>query len=111
MQNVAYRLEPSASRDRSLRIFMKRLVAFRGKFAWFPPLLALVVLLGGAATAQLSCNEAGNIVQWDAGPDAPMYDRLVEPEVHPSVQVTMNANDIGGSGTNTHETILNVTNV
>jgi hypothetical protein len=36
---------------------------------------------------------------------------VVEPTVHPPVQVTMNGNDIGGSGTNTKETFLNVTNV
>jgi hypothetical protein len=34
-----------------------------------------------------------------------------EPPVHPIIHVTMNANDPGGSGANTEETYLNVTNV
>jgi hypothetical protein len=36
---------------------------------------------------------------------------VVEPTVHPTVQVSMNGNDLGGSGTNIKETFLNVTNV
>jgi hypothetical protein len=36
---------------------------------------------------------------------------VIEPDAHPTTEVTMNGNDLGGTGSNTQETFLNVTNV
>jgi hypothetical protein len=43
-------------------------------------------------------------VELDVGP-------IDEPDAHPVVQVTMNANDPSGTGANTQETFLNISNV
>ena len=57
----------------------------------------------------LACARDPPTVPADGGDDAPTYSSIVEPDVHPTIQVTMNAN--GGSATNTRETFLNVGNV
>ncbi len=67
--------------------------------------LAPVVLLA----CSLGAKEDPAPPALDGGP--PDVGVVVEPKTHPTVQVTMNGNDLGGSGSNTQETFLNVTNV
>jgi hypothetical protein len=76
--------------------------------------LAVLALTPIAACAGkiLSLDDGGPPVEPDAGSPAMKDARDVhEPDVHSGVQVTMNANDKAGSGSNTQETVLNVTNV
>jgi hypothetical protein len=66
-----------------------------------------------SAFAPLGCssnNNGGSPPPVDAGPP-PDVGSVVEPTKHPTIQVTMNAYTHGGSGANTSETYLNVTNV
>jgi hypothetical protein len=63
----------------------------------------------------LACQ--GSTITVDAGPPVPEAGALpdvgpvVEPTTHPVIEVTMNANDPAGSGSNAAETYLNVKNV
>jgi hypothetical protein len=68
-----------------------------------PTKIRLASLLG--AVALFACtSDTGKLVTVVEPP-------VVEPSVHPTVQVTMNANDLGGSSSNTKETFLNVDNI
>jgi hypothetical protein len=82
---------------------------------------ASAVVAGGIAALSLAlflslpsgCSQIGTMVLVDAGPPDQLVPEgvVVEPAVHPVVQITMNAIDPGGTGANTKETYLNVTNV
>jgi hypothetical protein len=65
-----------------------------------------------SALPALACSSEPNdhAITPDASPPDVMVD-VQEPDVHPPVQVTMNGYTQGGSGANTQETYLNISNV
>ena len=75
------------------------------RVAWAASVLAPVTFLA------CSSGDKGTLPPTPPDASAPDVHAIVEPKVHPTVEVTMNANDLGGSGTNTAETFLNVDNV
>jgi hypothetical protein len=72
--------------------------------------MAWVTALPAAGLLACSSEPNDHAVTPDASPPDVMVD-VQEPDVHPSVQVTMNGYTQGGSGANTQETYLNVSNV
>jgi hypothetical protein len=79
-------------------------------------LLAVASLVG---FAPIACGSTQDTAMMEGGspPDAPEAGPppdagdVHEPDVHPTIQVTMNGYDVSGSGTNTKETFLNAANV
>jgi hypothetical protein len=71
---------------------------------------ALLLSLPAACSSSTTSPEAGTPPVPEAG-KLPDVGDVQEPDVHPVVEVTMNANDPGGSGANPEETFLNVANV
>jgi hypothetical protein len=77
------------------------------RLAWVASALALAPL----GLLACSSGDHGNSPPSPIDTSAPEVGTVVEPKTHPVVQVTMNANDLGGSSSNTKETFLNVDNV
>jgi hypothetical protein len=74
--------------------------------------LAVLASIPAAACSTSSGGDGGPPPKPDCGAcPAPDAGDVQEPATHPDVQVTMNAYDKAGSGSNTKETFLNVTNV
>jgi hypothetical protein len=72
--------------------------------------MAWVTALPAAGLLSCSSETNGHAITPDASPPDVMVD-VQEPDVHPPVQVTVNGYTQGGSGANTKETYLNVSNV
>jgi hypothetical protein len=79
------------------------------RFGWALPAL----LLGATAVSPVACHGTPGTGGPPPAPEGspPDASDVGEPDAHPVVEVTMNANDLGGSGANTEETFLNIENV
>jgi hypothetical protein len=64
-----------------------------------------------ALSIPAGCSQSGTIVFLQDAGFLPDVGYVIEPDAHPVVSVTMNANDPAGTGANTLETYLNLTNV